>query len=194
MNNWSVSEVTAPQEDLISLQEAKEHLRVTSTAEDALIASQITAAREWIESHIGYVTVKRTLKLNLDSFPSGDTITLPRSKLISIESVEYVDRDGNTQTWPAENYTADTDSVEGRLIRSPDTDWPDTKSQRQAVQVQYVAGHESADSIPGGIKSACKILVANFYAHRESVVVGTITAEAPMSALSLLHPHRRMYL
>ena len=194
MNDWSVSEFTAPQDDLISLQEAKEHLHVTNTKEDALIASQITAAREWIESYIGYVTVKRTLKLSLDSFPSGDTITLPRSKLLSIESVEYVDRDGDTQIWAAENYTADTDSVEGRLIRNPDTDWPETKSQRQAVQIKYVAGYEDVASIPGSIKSACKILVADFHLHRESVVVGTITAQVPMSALSLLHPHRRMYL
>lgn len=200
--NWSVSEVTQPEVEPVSLEEAKLHLRVDDDSEDALISAQITAAREWVEAHIGYVTVQRQLKLVLDYFPDGDTITLPRSKLISIDSVEYVDTDGATQTWSSDNYSADTNSEEGRLILDPDSDWPDTRDQRQAVTITYTAGWpddgasppDYAAMVPNAIKAAIKLIVGNLYENRESVVVGTGATDLPMAVLFLLSPYRRMYL
>ena len=200
--SWSVSEVTQPSVEPVSLAEAKSHLRVDHDDEDTLIQAQIIAAREWVEDYIGYVTVQRQLRLTLDYLPAGDTITLPRSKLISIDSVEYVDRDGVTQTWDASNYSADTYAEEGRLIRDPDSDWPNVRAQRQAVIITYTAGWpddgasppDYAANVPESIKAAIKLTLGNLYENRESVIVGTIATELPLAVKSLLAAHRRIYI
>lgn len=40
------------------------------------------------------------------------------------------------------------------------------------------------------ITTAMLLLIAHWYAHREAVVVGTITSEVPMAVASLLQPYR----
>lgn len=202
---WAVAEVTPPSVEPVSLAEARVHLRQEaeeSLPDDAQVEALITAAREWVEAHIGYVTVQRELKLHLDQFPSGDTITLPRSKLISIDSVEYVDRNGDTQTWAASNYSADTASEEGRLLRAVGVEWPESRAQRQGVTITYTAGWpddgasppDYAANVPKAIKQAMLLLVGHWYANRESVAIGTITATVPQAVEFLLSPYRRLYL
>lgn len=50
--------------------------------------------------------------------------------------------------------------------------------------VIFNAGY-SADDVPHIVKQACKIIVADFYANRESIIGDKMT-EVPMSALQLL--------
>lgn len=206
--SWSVVEVTAPPVEPVTLAEARAHLRQEVDAalpDDALVAAQIRAAREWVEAHIGYATIQRQLRLTLDRFPAGDTIDLPRSRLISIDKVEYVDRNGDTQTWASANYAADTASEEGRLLRGFGVAWPGTRAQRQAVMITYTAGWPAVESEDGGepdyaanvpqpIKAAMLLLIGHWYLHREAVITGTITAKQPLAVEALLAPYRRMYL
>lgn len=200
--NWSVSEVTQPSVEPVSVAEAKDHLRVDTSDDDDLIGAYIASAREWAEAFMGYAIIQRQLKLTLDQFPGSGIITLPRSNLISIDSVEYVDRDETTQTWAASNYSADTSSEEGRLIRGFGVDWPNTLNHPQSVTITYTAGYpddgasppDYTANVPESVKAAIKLLVGHLYENREAVVVGTIVAEVPFAVKALLSPHQRMYL
>lgn len=42
------------------------------------------------------------------------------------------------------------------------------------------------------IDQACLLLIGHWYANREAVVIGTITAEVPLAVQALLQPYRRM--
>lgn len=201
---WAVEEVTQPEVEPVTLEEAKAHLRVDGSDEDALISALIVAGRQWAENEIGYVTVQRQLRLVLDEFPASgvDVITLPRSRLISIDSVQYADRNGATQDWAAENYSADTASVEGRLLRAFGVEWPETRAQRQAVTITYTAGWpddgasppDYAANVPQPIKQAILLLVGHWYEHREAVNIGNIVTPLEYAVKALLSPYRRMYL
>ena len=61
--------VTAPAAEPLTLAEAKLHLRVDDTADDALIGALITAARQHAEHDTRRALVTQTWKLALDASP-----------------------------------------------------------------------------------------------------------------------------
>lgn len=194
-----ITEVTQPAVEPVSLDDALSHLRVEQGQDDLTVLSLITAARQHVENVTGYAMVQRQFRLTLDYFPSGDRIILPRSNLLAIDSVQYVDRDGNTQTWDDSNYTTGEINGEGCLVLDPDSDWPTVKEQRDAVTITYTAGYASlgdddAGNIPLPLKQAMLLLIGHWYENREAVNVGTSVTPVPMAVDALLFPYRRMYL
>lgn len=123
----------------ISLTAAKEHLRVTSTDEDALIASLIKVAAGRVETFCRRALVKQTRKLVLDCFPR--VIEPQRSPLRSVSSIQYLDTAGQLQTLDASRYRVDTYSCPGRIVPAYGDSWPSTLPEPNAVIVTYVAGH-----------------------------------------------------
>ncbi len=63
--------LTPPAVEPIALADAKQHLRVISTDQDAIISRLIVAARRWCEAKLKQSLVTQTWKLYLDSFPSA---------------------------------------------------------------------------------------------------------------------------
>ena len=191
MHQWRVT--TEPSVEPVTLAEAKLQLRLDTDDEDALVSSLITTARITAEAMLHQSLVTRTITLVMDSFPSGGEIILPSPPVASVTSIAYIDTDGATQTWGASNYKL---SAGGRLrasiVRAYDVAWPETRAEADAVTVVYVAGYGLAASVPAVYKDAIKLLVATWFENRESVVLGTIATELPMSAKALLAPHKAM--
>lgn len=123
----------------ISLAAAKEHLRATSSDEDALIGALIGAAAGHVESFCRRALVKQTRKLVLDCFPS--VIEPQRSPLRSVSSIQYLDTAGDLQTLDASRYRVDNYSCPGRITPAYGDSWPSTYPVTNAVIVTYVAGH-----------------------------------------------------
>jgi hypothetical protein len=67
---YSVNVKSAPPAEPVTRAEAKLHLKVDATADDALIDGLIVAAREWTENYCRRSWVQRTLELRLDCFPA----------------------------------------------------------------------------------------------------------------------------
>lgn len=78
----------------VSLTEARAHLRVTSTAEDALIERLVAAARAEIERLTRRALVLQGWRLYLDAWPPGRVVRLPVAPVASIDSVTVYDGDG----------------------------------------------------------------------------------------------------
>jgi uncharacterized phiE125 gp8 family phage protein len=208
-NKYAVNVITAPPAEPVSLEDMRLHLKVDAEGsppthpDDSLIEAQISAARVWCVNYLGYAIVEQQFRLYLDAFPTTgiDTIELPFSKLLSIDAVTYVDENGATQTWAAENYTADTASPQGRLLLNYDIDWPDTRQQRQAVQITYTAGYAPSEDSPQDYRvnidktiiAAIKLIVGDLYEIRQDTITGTIVNKLK-TVENLLHPHRRVRL
>lgn len=161
--------ITPPATEPVSLAEAKLHLRVDTTEEDALISACISAAREECEHRIGRAVSQQTLGLFLDTFPDG-AILLPRGPVVSVSSVIYVDADGVLVTIPGANYSVDLAQVDAWLLPAYGYEWPTPREQANAVQVQYVAGFAT---VPPLVKAWMLLRVGDLYAHRESTTVGS---------------------
>lgn len=173
----------------ITLAEAKAHLRVTWSKEDALIEALITAARQEAEHQLRRTLLETTWKLVLDAFPACACIRLHNPKINAVEFVKYYDTAGVLQTLATSVYLLDGDSEPGRLCLAPSQSWPSTQDRVGAVQVQYTAGWASADDVPQVIKAWIKLRLGTLFEHREQIAAGVSIAEIPFVS-GLLDPYR----
>ncbi len=142
----SIVVVTPPGEDPVTLQETKNHLRVTLDDDDARISNLIRSATAQVEEYTGRALVERQVKLILDSFPAGD-IELPMPPLKSVQAVKYWDEDGVQQTLDAAIYQVDTASLIGRIVLAEGQAWPATAQRIDAVTVEFTAGYGAAADV-----------------------------------------------
>lgn len=186
----SLREITPPAVEPVLLADAKLHLRVDHSAEDDLITSLITAAREAAEHITGRALITQTLELTIDSFPTGE-IRLPRPRLASVTSITYDDAAGAAQVLDPAAYVVNAGSEPGRVLPAASAEWPETYDAPNAVRIRYVAGYgANGAAVPASIKAWMMLKIAALYKHREMFITGTITAELPNRfAEALLDQH-----
>lgn len=174
-----LTQSTAPTEEVVTLEEAKDHSRIDHNDDDALIRTQIKAARSYVEEIANRQLVNASWTYTLDSFPGE--IILPRPPLVSVTSIQYVDTAGSTQTEATSVYTVLTDDdTEGRIVEAVNQTWSATRDQPNAVTIVYVAGYgAAATAVPEGYKAAILLLFAEMYENRETFAVGRILARFP---------------
>jgi uncharacterized phiE125 gp8 family phage protein len=178
--------ITPPAAEPVSLSEAKEHLRITGTDEDALITTFIEAAREYCEEYQNRAYITQTWDLSLDEFPDSP-YSLPKPPLQSISSIKYYDQDGTEDEFNASNYLVDTASVKGRVSLAYGKSWPSVGLQpMNGVIIQFIAGYGDAGSdVPERIRNAIKVLVGQIYENREATDIKE-HLEVPFAVHALL--------
>ena len=181
-----ISVVTAATVDPVSLAEAKAHLRVTSSDDDALIVGYLVAARQFVEDYTGRTLSLQTYDYKIDDELCGE-ILLPRPPLVSVTSVSYVDINGATQTLSPSLYQVDTGILFGRIVPAYQATYPSVRVQPNAVTVRFQAGYTQ---IPEPIRQAILLLVSHFYDNRQPVVIGTSFSELTFSVVALLTPYK----
>lgn len=115
--------VTPPASEPVTLAEAKAHLRLESTDDDAYVTVLIQAARQYVEEVCWRGVLTQTWEAILPGFPAWE-LELPRGHLGSIVSITYTDDSGTVQTLDPSVYVADTASVPGRLMLAYGKSWP----------------------------------------------------------------------
>jgi uncharacterized phiE125 gp8 family phage protein len=69
--------------------------------------------------------------------------------------------------------------------------YPSTQAIPDAVQIAFQAGYGATHaSVPGAIRAALLLLVAEMFERREDAVVGASIGEVPLAARRLLWPFR----
>lgn len=190
--------VTGPVLEPLTLDEAKEHLRITIDDMDGYINSLIGDVRQEIENMTSRAFITQTWDYFVDCFPGGGgAIEIPRPPLQSVTSVNYVDENGATQTLSTSVYTVDTDSEPGRVYLAFNESWPTVRDIRHAITIRFVAGYGvNPSSVPGPIKRAIRLMVHHRNELRDPVVVspGIVAVEVPKQVDTLLAPYRRISL
>lgn len=170
----AVSLLIPPTVEPVTLQEAKEHLRLDTDAHDAMLQVQIQAAREQVEMFTRRQLVTATWQLTLPAFPP--LVTFPYPPLHEVVTVQYLDPAGLLQTLPETSYTVRTDVEPGQMFPAPGASWPATQSSAQAVQIAFAAGYGATGAaVPARARQAILLLVGDFYEHAEAQMGGTLT-------------------
>lgn len=196
---------STPAITLVSVAEAKSHLRVTHTAEDALITALIQTAVDYAQRATGRWFLTTTLVLRLEDFPPYDAwpqrmtpywprvcghspIKLPGGKLQSITSVQYKDAAGATQTLSSPNYELVSDKTPAEIWPALGKTWPQTYGSQQDVTITYVVGETDASNVSPCIRAAVLLILSDLYTNRNNSSV-TQLYQTPFSAQALLAGH-----
>lgn len=189
----SLTILTPPAAEPVTLTTVKDHLRLIDSSEDTKLNLLIKVARFGTESWLNRALITQTLVAKLDEFPDCRVIELERPPLQSVTSVQYIDQNYATQTLSSSNYTVDTSSSPGRIILKDGYSWPLTAREGNVVTVTYVAGYGADDTaIPSDISAALLLLIGHLYANREAVVLapGLQQIDVPKTFEWLVGPYR----
>ncbi len=186
-----LSLITAPAVEPIVLADAKTHLRVTGTDDDALITALIIAARQAAEARCGRALIDQTWDLILDLWPADNIIRLPRAPVSALTSVKYYDSSNVLQTVNSADYQVSLNEMRPRVMPATGKAWPGLYDRFDAVTVRFVAGYGAAGSaVPAALKQWMLIAIGTLYAQREAFVNG-INSEVPAGFCDgLLDPYR----
>lgn len=178
---------------LITLAQAKAHLREDSSDQDSVINALIGAAVSHLDGWTGILgrcLLTQTWRQDFDSF--SQCLRLPLAPVSAIASVKYDDTGGVEQTVSSNSYALLTDEL-GSYVRFVDTfAFPSIEDQPASVRVAYAAGYADADAVPQAIKQGILLAIGHWYANREAVTVGVVAAKLPMACEALWAPWRRM--
>jgi hypothetical protein len=200
--------VTQPASEPVTIDQLRQHCRIDSTNDDALLAVYITAARSIAEQYCNRAFITQTLQWTMANastppggwpfVPSGPIfvlplwfnwadvggcwLELPRAPTQSIVSV-------STGMWGAtdtalvadQDFTTDVEMQPGRIRMTNQA----TNAQDHVV-VQYVAGYgDTAASVPPQICLGIMWIAAFLYENR-----GDTEAAMPKGAERILSPFR----
>lgn len=185
--------ITAPAVEPVTTTEAKSHLRVDLSADDTLIGTLITAARQMAENYTLRALCTQTWDLYRDGFymqgrdiaPSA--VTIPRPPLQSVTSVTTYDGDNVATVFASSGYLVDTASEPGRVVLADGEAWPTDLRSANGVVIRFVAGYGVAADVPQQIKQAILQTIGHLYENREA-------QDMPGLAKMLLEPYRVLYL
>lgn len=187
---WTV--VTPPASEPLTVEQAKEHLRLDTNDEDAGVERRTRSARTQAENFMRRGILTQTLKYTQDYF--SDEIQLPRAApLQSVTTVQYYDTTGALVTLASSVYLVDDVSRPARIRRAPNQSWPALQACRpMAVVITYKVGWTDPTLIPADIIDAICLLLGDRHEFRENTIAGSGVAltELPNGADALLMPYR----
>jgi len=94
---FDLQEAVTGVNEIVSLEEAKAHLRVSYSDEDTMIGRMITSARQWCEQYTQRILIDKTLTCQFYDLDGELRFELPYGPVDSITSVTRILSDGTEQ-------------------------------------------------------------------------------------------------
>ena len=174
----------APSTLVVTAAQAASHVRSVNAAELTELEDWSKAAQRLVETRMDRALTEQGWRLSLDAFPA--VIKLPRSPVIAVSAITYLDSNGTTQTLAASAYRVDSDAEPARIEPAYGSTWPATLPVNGAVKIAYTSGHATGRPAPEQAASAIKLYIGHWYENREAVVTGTISTELDQAVEALI--------
>jgi len=169
---------------IVTLEEARAHLRVDFSDDDAYIETLSRVAEAAVSERL-----ERTLGVTTWDYSIGSDdichyydIRLPMPPLREIVSVSYFDETGAAQTFAASNYRAvGVGAPTGAGVRLlGGSSWPSLRYGPEAMTIRFTAGY---DDVPEPIRQAILLTVGQLYANRGEMVQENLAEDPAIKAL-----------
>lgn len=159
--------VSGPAVAPVSLDEAKDHLRVEHFDDDTLI-------QRLVDTAIAYVDARGVLARAMISQTWAQTgygwsgrVDLTLTPVQSLSAVKYFDTDNAEQTATLSDFRLIGGALNSYV--EPVGSWPQTFDRPDALKLEYVAGYgDAASDVPETIRNAILMLAGHWYENREA--------------------------
>lgn len=190
MSKMKVKVIESPSIYPVTLDEVKQHLRITYDFEDAYLEGLIEVATEGVQDYLGRYLITHKLLGSLDILSTNEawwsgtrqgsitelsgysnTIELRWLPLISVESITTYARNDTPAVFPSTNYRVDTSDPDlwGRIRLVQGAVWPSDLRNLNGVEIQYFVGYgTTADDVPRILKQGLLMVIAYLYNNRGS--------------------------
>jgi uncharacterized phiE125 gp8 family phage protein len=160
-----------PVADAITIHTAKKQceIGVSDSTHDTHLHRLIVGAVSDVERFTRRALITQTWEFTQNRFPAWD-LALPRPPIQSVDSIEYIDDNGVTQTLSSSLYQVNGNSP---VVVCPAHDqvWPSTRpSTLDAVTITFTAGYGTdSTTIPAEFQNVIAELVAFRFMNRGDV-------------------------
>lgn len=142
--------VTPSSLEVVTITEAKEHLKIDGDEQNAILRLYLSAAIKACEDYRQAAIGSAEHELHSSWFcPS---FSLQKYPVSAINSVKYYDEEGNLQTVDSANYRLQSFRQPCYLEFDSEFDYPDLHEREYPVVVNFNAGWTSASSVPATVK------------------------------------------
>lgn len=153
--------LTPPALEPVTLAEAKLHLRVDHTDEDALIQSLIVTSRLQIEAALGIALLEQSWRIVRDAWPLSDVVDLPLHPVRVVTAVSILDAAGAAQVLDPIGYVLEAAARPPRLVTRSGY-WPAPGARAGGIQIDVEAGYgPTANDVPAPLRQAVLMLAAH---------------------------------
>lgn len=199
--------------DYITLAEAKQHLRVTSSADDSYITGLVAMAIEACSNYLGFSIRKATARYGFDGFtgqpalvnplngtniPSGNYLRL-NTRCLAVTNVYFISDVQVITEYTAGDWIVSAEPM-GLYSRNVFIETAPTLVTDDVIKyiVQITEGFNPVgtasvepDTIfPLTIKAAALLLIAQYYDNRQAIITGMIQAPLQFGFHYLLDPYK----
>jgi len=194
--------LSGPAVEPVSLAEAKEWLRLDSSAEDDLVAALIVAARLVVEASTRRMLITQSWRLSLDRWPRAPfddewiasprrlSIEIPLAPFQRVLGVSVVDATGAAQAVPASAYGIDAAPERARLYFVGDP--PKPAPPMGGIAIDVAAGYgDLPTAVPEPLRLAIRLLAARWFENRGDVEMDAAADRLPGPVGALVAPFRR---
>lgn len=183
-----VKVTTPPVNKPITLQELKDHLRITSNDEDAYLTMLLDVAIDSAEQYTGRKFITQELTQLMDYAPAAEpwwdgvvegpaifATALPRTydlmwpPLQSVTEIATYDRDGSRSVFLASKYwvSANDPNIWGRITLKHGETWPTALRRVDSLETVFKAGYgDNASDVPVAIRQGILVMAAYLYENR----------------------------
>lgn len=188
-----VTQTVGPATLAVSLDDAKAHLRVDGSTDNALITAYLEAAISHVENYLSASLITRTLQMKFESWPDlGGGLELFRGPTQAVSSIAYLDENDASQTLSASVYQVLTTVTPTVIMLAPRQSWPTLSLYELPVTVTYTAGYgDTAATIPKPIRQAILLTLGDLYRDREAGSAGVTINPISTTVEKLLNPYVR---
>lgn len=185
----NISQLTYPTSTIISLQEAKDHLRVTGTDEDSLIMDCVKAATNHIESYTNQIFQSVTFCAYYDYLEPYKCLEIWKYPISAISSIKYLNTSGVETTLDNTTYSTDLTDSPARIYL---TSTPSTQRDKLNVwRIYFTAGYSNRDLINAELLGWVKIFTAFYFQTRQPEYTGMSVNEVSYNFQRALDKYRK---
>lgn len=167
----------------VSLQEAKDQLRVLDSEEDELIMAYIKAATDFAEGYTWTEFVQKDYTVYMDNWEYKTIIKL--TPIQSIVSVKYYDSANTLQTLPTSDYRTDLNADWPYILID---EMPALYDKPNNIEIVVRTGQSDVCNVNNTFKVAVLMIVCNLFNDRQDTNLLQISKNnVPMTSLVLLN-------